>query len=57
MSLDDAEKYDGGPAAIQLFGRRFEEEKLLAIARVVVEVLKTSGELKVRGEIDEGRYQ
>lgn len=47
--LDDAEKYDGGPAAIQLLGRRFEEEKLLAIARVVVEASKVSVDSRVRG--------
>ncbi|PVH87638.1 amidase [Cadophora sp. DSE1049] len=35
----DAEAYDGAPAAIQLLGRRLEEEKLLSIAQVVVDAL------------------
>ncbi|KAI4272175.1 MAG: hypothetical protein L6R38_006687 [Xanthoria sp. 2 TBL-2021] len=36
----DAEAYDGAPAAVQLLGRRLEEEKLLEIADLVVDALK-----------------
>ncbi|KAL8657680.1 MAG: hypothetical protein Q9226_001672 [Calogaya cf. arnoldii] len=38
----DAEAYDGAPAAVQLLGRRLEEEKLLEIADLVVDALKKS---------------
>ncbi|KAF5718426.1 general amidase [Fusarium mundagurra] len=31
----DADLYDGGPVGVQIVGRKFEEEKCLAIARVV----------------------
>lgn len=39
IDVDDAEKYDGAPASIQIFGRRFDEEKLLSIAQLVVDTL------------------
>lgn len=29
---DKAEVYDGGPVGVQLFGRRFQEEKILVLA-------------------------
>ena len=37
---DDAETYDGAPASIQILGRRFDEEKLLSIAQLVVDALE-----------------
>ncbi|KAL4941732.1 hypothetical protein BDV06DRAFT_212437 [Aspergillus oleicola] len=36
----DPEKYHGAPAAVQLIGRRLEEERLLSLAQVVVKALK-----------------
>lgn len=36
---DDAEKYHGGPASVQLLGRAWEEEKLLSMAQVVIDAL------------------
>ncbi|KAI9660056.1 MAG: hypothetical protein M1821_001408 [Bathelium mastoideum] len=36
----DAEMYDGAPASIQVMCRRHEEEKVLAIAQVVVDALE-----------------
>jgi Asp-tRNA(Asn)/Glu-tRNA(Gln) amidotransferase A subunit family amidase len=39
-STDDPEIYDGGPAAIQIFAKNLEEEKLLSIAQIVVDALK-----------------
>jgi Asp-tRNA(Asn)/Glu-tRNA(Gln) amidotransferase A subunit family amidase len=41
---DDADKYDGAPAAVQIMGRRFDEEKLLSIAQLVVRALEMLGE-------------
>ena len=43
-SLDDPEKYDGAPAAVQILGRRFDEEKLLSIAQLVVDALNAHPE-------------
>ncbi|KAL8847886.1 MAG: hypothetical protein Q9221_007097 [Calogaya cf. arnoldii] len=40
----DAEAYDGAPAAVQLLGRRLEEEKLLEIADLVMDALKKSSD-------------
>lgn len=37
---DDPVKYDGAPAAVQILGRRLEEEKLLSVAQRVVEALR-----------------
>lgn len=39
-AADDAGQYHGAPASIQIMGRRLEEEKLFAIATVVVAALK-----------------
>lgn len=36
----DPVKYDGAPAAVQILGRRLEEEKLLSVAQRVVEALQ-----------------
>lgn len=37
---DDPEIYHGAPVGVQLVARKFEEEKILAIAGVAVEALK-----------------
>lgn len=37
---DDPLRYDGAPAAVQILGRRLEEEKLLSVAQRVVEALQ-----------------
>ncbi|KAL4871744.1 hypothetical protein BDV12DRAFT_206028 [Aspergillus spectabilis] len=39
MKYYDPEKYHGAPAAVQLIGLRLEEERLLALAQLVVEAL------------------
>jgi hypothetical protein len=36
---DDAEIYDGAPVAVQLVGRRFEEEKVLVFAEILGDAL------------------
>lgn len=36
----DAEKYHGGPVGVQVVARKFEEEKVLAIAGIVAEELR-----------------
>jgi amidase len=41
---DDADRYDGAPAAVQIFGRRFDEEKLLSIAQLVVDAMHQHAE-------------
>jgi amidase len=38
--IDDPEIYDGAPVALQLVGRRLEEEKMLALGELVAEALK-----------------
>ena len=38
-SADDPEIYDGGPVGLQIMGRKFEEEKVLAIAKVIYAAL------------------
>ncbi|KAL4736165.1 amidase signature domain-containing protein [Aspergillus similis] len=39
MEYYDPEKYHGAPAAVQLIGRRLDEERLLSLAKLVVEAL------------------
>lgn len=39
MILDDAEVYDGAPVGIQIMGRGLQEERILAIARMVHDAL------------------
>lgn len=34
-SVDDPDVYEGGPVGIQIVGRKFEEEKVWAIAKIV----------------------
>ena len=36
---DDPEIYDGAPVGLQIMGRKFEEEKILAITQVVYAAL------------------
>lgn len=38
-SIDDPDIYDGAPVGLQIMGRKFEEEKVLAIAKVVYTAL------------------
>lgn len=40
LFADDPEVYDGAPVGVQLVARKFEEEKILAIAKIVVAVLE-----------------
>ena len=39
-SKDDPKVYDGGPVGVQLVARKYEEEKVWAIAKVVEAALK-----------------
>lgn len=39
----DPEMYDGAPVGVQLVARKFEEEKILGIAEVVMAALKNKG--------------
>jgi amidase len=41
-SADDPEIYDGAPVGIQIVARKFEEEKVLAIAKIVYAALLKS---------------
>ena len=41
-TIDDAEIYDGGPVGLQLVARKFEEEKILAIAKIVHAALQAA---------------
>lgn len=38
--IDDPVAYDGAPAAVQILGRRLEEERILSIAAGIVEALR-----------------
>ncbi|KXX74804.1 Acetamidase [Madurella mycetomatis] len=40
MELYNLEAYDGAPAAVQIFGRRWDEERLLSMAQLVVDALE-----------------
>lgn len=42
MILDDPEIYHGGPVGIQIVARKLEEEKILAIAKIVAAALESS---------------
>lgn len=49
MASDDPAIYHGGPVGVQLVARKFEEEKIWAIAKIVVAVLeKMKAETAVR---------
>ena len=37
---DDAEAHDGAPAAIHIFGRRWDEERLLSLAQLITDALE-----------------
>jgi amidase len=41
--VDDADIYDGAPVGVQLVARKYEEEKVWAIAKIVSAALKTAG--------------
>ena len=43
MSPDDPEIYDGAPVGLQLVARKFEEEKIWAIAKIVCSAMKWAG--------------
>lgn len=42
QNSDDPEIYDGAHVGVQLVGRRFQEEKMIAITQVLSEALKQS---------------
>jgi len=39
LTVDDPEKYDGGPVGLQVIGRRFEEEKVLDILEIIAQTI------------------
>ncbi|KAF2263451.1 amidase [Lojkania enalia] len=39
----DADIYDGAPVGVQLVARKYDEEKILAVGRIVYQILKTAG--------------
>jgi amidase len=39
-AIDDPEAYDGAPVELQIVARKYEEEKVWAIAKIVDAVLK-----------------
>lgn len=40
---DDPDLYDGAHVGVQIVGRRLQEEKVLALAKIVHEALSSSG--------------
>ncbi|KAK4033688.1 amidase signature domain-containing protein [Parachaetomium inaequale] len=40
MALYDAEAHDGAPAAVQLFGRRWDDERVLSMAQLIADALE-----------------
>ena len=43
LNIDDPDVYDGAPVGVQLVARKYEEEKVWAIAKIVSAALKTAG--------------
>jgi amidase len=43
LSIDDPDVYDGAPIGVQLVARKYEEEKVWAIAKIVSAALETAG--------------
>lgn len=43
MILDDPELWHNGPISLQLIGRQFEDERLLAVSAVVDEIVNGRG--------------
>jgi Asp-tRNA(Asn)/Glu-tRNA(Gln) amidotransferase A subunit family amidase len=39
LTVDEPEKYEGGPAGLQVIGRRYEEEKVLDILEIIAQSL------------------
>jgi amidase len=39
MNLDDPELYDGAHVSVQVVGRRFQEEKVLALTEILGDAL------------------
>jgi amidase len=39
LAIDDAELYDGAHVAVQVVGRRFQEEKILALTEILGDAL------------------
>ena len=42
-SVDDADIYDGAPVGVQIVGRKYDEEKVWAIGKILSNVLRASG--------------
>lgn len=42
MTIDDPNVYDGAPVGVMIVGRRLEEEKVLAVADVVMHSLEAA---------------
>lgn len=42
-STDDANVYDGAPVGVQIVGRKYDEEKVWAIGKILSNVLRASG--------------
>ena len=47
-AADDPDIYDGAPVGVQLVARKFEEEKILAIAKIVCAALNTAKQKTVK---------
>jgi amidase len=41
LSSDDPEIYDGAPVGVQIVARKYEEEKIWAIGKIVYECLES----------------
>lgn len=42
-ALDDPEVYHGGPVGVQIVARKFEEEKVWAVAKIIHTALEKAG--------------
>lgn len=42
LVADDAAIYDGAPVGVQIVARKYEEEKVWAIAKIVDDIIKSS---------------
>lgn len=43
LDPDDPDIYDGAPIGIQIVARKYEEEKVWAVGRIVDAILRTAG--------------
>lgn len=54
LAQDDPEIYHGAPVGVQLVARKYEEEKVLAIAKVVDAAVKAAAAAELEEQLKTG---